>query len=93
MALERENCAKEIKWLHDEIHKLRNDMAGYPVRRDELKGADPSAVAKCVAKVLSARRPPRRVTVGPIGERIGPLAKRLLPSKAFESASASSLGV
>jgi NAD(P)-dependent dehydrogenase (short-subunit alcohol dehydrogenase family) len=63
------------------------------MERDELKGASPSAVATVVEKVLTSPRPPRRVTVGPLGERIGPLAKRLLPSRVFEKASASSLGV
>jgi NAD(P)-dependent dehydrogenase (short-subunit alcohol dehydrogenase family) len=63
------------------------------MERDELKGADPSAVAALVDKVLTATRPPRRATVGPMGERIGPLAKRLLPGRIFETASASALGV
>ncbi len=63
------------------------------MERDELKGADPSAVAAVVEKVLASPRPPRRVTVGPIGERVGPLAKRLLPAKVFEKASAASLGI
>jgi NAD(P)-dependent dehydrogenase (short-subunit alcohol dehydrogenase family) len=63
------------------------------MERDEMKGAAPSEVAVRVAAVLRARRPPRRLTVGPLGERVGPLAKRLLPARAFEAASASSLGV
>ena len=63
------------------------------MERDEQGGADPSAVARRVEKVLSARRAPRRVTVGPLSERIGPLAKRVLPTRVFEAASASSLGV
>jgi NAD(P)-dependent dehydrogenase (short-subunit alcohol dehydrogenase family) len=63
------------------------------MERDEQGGADPSAVARRVEKVLSARRAPRRVTVGPLNERIGPLAKRVLPTRVFEAASASSLGV
>jgi len=63
------------------------------MEHDELKGSDPSAVAKRVEKVLASRRPPRRLSVGPMDERIGPFAKRLLPYRAFEAASASSLGV
>ena len=63
------------------------------MEHDELEGSDPSAVAKRVEKVLTSRRPPRRLSVGPMGERIGPLAKRLLPYRAFEAASASSLGI
>ena len=63
------------------------------MEKDELAGADPSSVAKLVAKVLASSRAPRRRTVGPAGERIGPMAKRLLPYRVFEAASASSLGV
>jgi NAD(P)-dependent dehydrogenase (short-subunit alcohol dehydrogenase family) len=63
------------------------------MERDELSGADPSAVARLVAKVLASKRSPRRRTVGPRVERMGPMAKRLLPGRAFEAASASSLGV
>jgi len=60
---------------------------------DELGGSDPRAVAEVVAKVLISSRPPRRLSVGPAGERVGVLAKRLLPNRLFEAASASSLGV
>jgi NAD(P)-dependent dehydrogenase (short-subunit alcohol dehydrogenase family) len=63
------------------------------MERDELSGADPSAVARLVAKVLASKRSPRRRTVGQRVERMGPMAKRLLPGRAFEAASASSLGV
>lgn len=77
----------------DDPYRQAREKAIGIMERDELHGADPSAVAVCVEKVLDAQRPPRRVTVGPLGERIGPLAKRLLPARVFESASASSLGV
>lgn len=60
---------------------------------DELGGADPVAVAEVVERVLRAARPPRRRSVGPAGERVGVLAKRVLPVRWFEAASASSLGV
>jgi NAD(P)-dependent dehydrogenase (short-subunit alcohol dehydrogenase family) len=63
------------------------------MERDELAGADPTAVARQVAKVLASKRPPRRRTVGPRVERLGPMAKRLLPGRAFEAASASNLGM
>ena len=46
-----------------------------------------------VGKVLAARRAPRRVSVGKAGERVGILAKRLLPHRVFEAAAKSSLGV
>lgn len=63
------------------------------MEKDELGGADPAAVAKLVGHILKAKRAPRRRTVGPAGERIGPTAKRVLPYRFFEAASASSLGV
>ena len=61
--------------------------------RDEAQGVEPDAVARVVHRVLEARRPPRRATVGKPVERSGVLAKRLLPHRLFEAAARSSLGV
>ena len=61
--------------------------------RDEQQGAAPDAVAAVVARVLEAKRPPRRVSVGKADERVGLLAKRLLPFRLFQAAAKSSLGV
>lgn len=63
------------------------------MERDEMKGADPALVAKAVERVLSSKRPPRRVSVGKAGERVGIVAKRLLPHRAFEKAAGGALGV
>lgn len=63
------------------------------MERDEVNGADPAAVAALVAKLLDARRPRRRVSVGKADERMGLVAKRLLPHGWFERAARSSLGV
>jgi NAD(P)-dependent dehydrogenase (short-subunit alcohol dehydrogenase family) len=60
---------------------------------DEMNGVPPADVALAVAKVLAARRPPRRISVGSLDERVGPLAKRLLPYAIFERAAKGSLGV
>ncbi len=60
---------------------------------DERRGISPDTVARAVAKVLGQRRPPRRVSVGRPTERIGLLAKRLLPARVFEAAARGSLGV
>lgn len=60
---------------------------------DERGGADPSAVAGCVERILLAARPPRRVGVGKAGERAGTFAKRLMPYRLFERAARSSLGM
>jgi NAD(P)-dependent dehydrogenase (short-subunit alcohol dehydrogenase family) len=62
------------------------------MERDERHGRDPAAVARAVDKVLTTPRPPRRLSVGPAGERIGVAAKRLLPNRLFEAAAASTLG-
>jgi NAD(P)-dependent dehydrogenase (short-subunit alcohol dehydrogenase family) len=63
------------------------------MERDEQNGASPDKVAAAVERVVTARRPPRRVSVGKVGERIGIPAKRLLPHRVFEKAASGSLGV
>ena len=63
------------------------------MERDEANGAAPELVAEVVERVLTARRPPRRVSAGKLDERIGVLAKRLVPHRLFEKAARSSLGV
>lgn len=63
------------------------------MERDEQAGIDPARVAEVVERVLGARRPPRRVSVGRLGERVGLPAKRLLPYRWFERAAKGSLGV
>jgi NAD(P)-dependent dehydrogenase (short-subunit alcohol dehydrogenase family) len=61
--------------------------------RDEVKGVPPASIAATVAEVLAARRPPRRISAGSVDERVGPLAKRLLPYALFERMAKGSLGV
>jgi NAD(P)-dependent dehydrogenase (short-subunit alcohol dehydrogenase family) len=63
------------------------------MERDEVNGADPGDVAKAVERILKSKNPPRRVSVGKIDERMGIMAKRLLPFRLFEKAAKSSLGV
>ena len=63
------------------------------MERDEANGVPAADVAAVVRRVLESRRPPRRVSVGKAGERVGLLAKRLLPFRAFEAAAKTSLGV
>ncbi len=63
------------------------------MERDERNGAPPGQVAATVQRVLEARKPPRRVSVGKASERIGIIAKRLLPFRVFEAAAKGSLGV
>jgi NAD(P)-dependent dehydrogenase (short-subunit alcohol dehydrogenase family) len=63
------------------------------MERDERNGAPSVQVAAAVQRLLSSDRPPRRLSVGKAGERVGVLAKRLLPFRVFEAAAKSSLGV
>jgi NAD(P)-dependent dehydrogenase (short-subunit alcohol dehydrogenase family) len=84
---------KTVATSGDDPYAVARAKAIAVMEKDELRGADPSAVARLVAKVLASNHPPRRRTVGPAAERIGPTAKRLLPYRVFETASASSLGI
>jgi NAD(P)-dependent dehydrogenase (short-subunit alcohol dehydrogenase family) len=63
------------------------------MERDELNGASPEVVAAVIERVLLEKRAPRRISAGKFDERIGVLAKRLLPHSLFEKAARSSLGV
>jgi len=63
------------------------------MERDEANGVPATDVAAVVQKVLNAKRPPRRVSVGKASERLGITAKRLLPFRVFEAAAKGSLGV
>ena len=63
------------------------------MERDEANGVEPDDVAVVVEKVLTSSRPRRRVSVGKRGERVGIMAKRVLPYRLFETAAKSSLGV
>ncbi len=77
----------------DDTYRGALNKAVGVMERDEANGVAPEAVARSVRRVLHARRPPRRVSVGKAGERVGVLAKRLLPFRLFEAAAKSSLGV
>jgi NAD(P)-dependent dehydrogenase (short-subunit alcohol dehydrogenase family) len=63
------------------------------MEHDEAGGAPAERVAATVQRILESSRPPRRVSVGKAGERVGLLAKRLLPFRVFEAAAKPSLGV
>jgi len=60
---------------------------------DERQGVPATDVARVVANVLERSRPPRRASVGKLGERVGILGKRLLPHRLFEAAAKDSLGL
>ena len=63
------------------------------MERDELNGAPTAAVATVVRRVLEAPHPPRRVSAGKPAERVGLVAKRLLPFRVFQAGAKSALGV
>jgi NAD(P)-dependent dehydrogenase (short-subunit alcohol dehydrogenase family) len=63
------------------------------MERDEANGVPADDVAAVISSVLNHTRPRRRVSVGKAGERVGLVAKRLLPYRVFERAAKSSLGV
>jgi NAD(P)-dependent dehydrogenase (short-subunit alcohol dehydrogenase family) len=76
-----------------DVYRAASDRAIDKMAADEAQGAGPTTVAHTVGRVLVARRPPRRVSVGRPGERFGLVAKRALPYRAFEAASRDALGV
>jgi len=53
------------------------------IEKDERGGAAPAAVGRLVARILSARSPRLRYTVGPVFQRIAVRLKSILPSKLF----------
>ncbi len=63
------------------------------MERDEANGAPAAAVATVVRRVLEAPHPPMRVSAGKSAERIGLLAKRLLPFRLFRAGARGALGV
>lgn len=69
------------------------DKAIKVMERDEKNGVPAGDVAAVVAKVLSARRPPRRRSVGKASERVGLLGKKLLPFPLFQASARGALGV
>jgi len=77
----------------DDPYKAAREKAIETMERDEKGGADPKDVAKLVETVLGQPKPPRRVSVGKFDERIGVMAKRLMPFRLFESSARKSLGV
>lgn len=77
----------------DSPYAAANDKAVSTMERDERDGIPAAQVADAVERVLTARRPPRRVTVGRPDERLGTFAKRLLPHRVFERLARGSLGV
>jgi NAD(P)-dependent dehydrogenase (short-subunit alcohol dehydrogenase family) len=77
----------------DDPYETARDKAIVTMEGDEVHGADPRDVAKVVERVLGAATPPRRVSVGKAAERVGLIAKRLMPFALFERLARGGLGV
>ena len=76
-----------------DAYQPARDKAIAKMVEDERSGVPAGDVAAVIAKVLDANRPPRRASVGKMGERVGIMGKRLLPYRLFEAAAKDSLGV
>ena len=63
------------------------------MERDEANGAPAGRSPPSSSGCWTASRPPRRVSVGKADERVGLVAKRLLPFRVFEAGAKGSLGV
>jgi NAD(P)-dependent dehydrogenase (short-subunit alcohol dehydrogenase family) len=63
------------------------------MERDEANGPPAAVVAAVVRRVLESPHPPRRVSAGKPAERMGLLAKRLLPFRLFQAGAKGALGV
>ena len=70
-----------------------NESALTVMEHDERNGVEAGKVADVVRRVLYARNPPRRVSVGKLDERFGTIAKRILPYRLFERMARGPLGV
>jgi NAD(P)-dependent dehydrogenase (short-subunit alcohol dehydrogenase family) len=86
----RRTCAEADT---DGVYAQAMTRAITTMERDEANGAPATDVAAVVQRVLESTRPPRRVSVGKPAERVGLIARRLLPFRLFEAAAKGSLGV
>jgi NAD(P)-dependent dehydrogenase (short-subunit alcohol dehydrogenase family) len=87
--------AGQVNAMDDVYGPYRDPMkkAIEVMERDERNGAPVADVAAVIVKALSAKRPPRKVSVGKASERVGVLGKKLLPFGLFQASAKSSLGV
>lgn len=84
---------RSVKPLTDDPYGEAASRAIAKMENDERSGAGPERVGAVIERVLTTGDPPRRVTVGHAGERIGASAKRLLPYRLFERAARHSFGL
>jgi NAD(P)-dependent dehydrogenase (short-subunit alcohol dehydrogenase family) len=84
---------KDVRAPEDDPYGAVATEAINKMERDEANGVAPEAAATVIQRVLESARPPRRASVGKFDERIGLMAKRLMPYRLFEKAAKGSLGV
>jgi NAD(P)-dependent dehydrogenase (short-subunit alcohol dehydrogenase family) len=84
---------RDVPLGDDDPYLAATAKAVSKMEADETAGVDARAAADTIIRALESRRPPRRLSVGHPGERIGLLAKRLLPYRVFEWGAKGSLGV
>ena len=77
----------------DDPYQVAREKAIETMERDEVNGADPLDVARAIERVLNAKKPARRVSVGKWSERLGVVAKRLMPFSLFERSARGALGL
>jgi NAD(P)-dependent dehydrogenase (short-subunit alcohol dehydrogenase family) len=54
------------------------------MREEEKNGKEPDDVARLAERIINDPSPRLRYTIGPMGERIGPALKSILPHKLYE---------
>jgi short-subunit dehydrogenase len=54
------------------------------MREEEKNGKEPDAIARLAEKIIKDPAPRLRYTAGPMGERIGPALKSILPYRIYE---------
>ncbi|MGH9019932.1 MAG: SDR family NAD(P)-dependent oxidoreductase, partial [Acidimicrobiales bacterium] len=87
------DARRDVVLAPDDIYAAAMTKAVKRMESDERHGARPHVCATTVGKVLASSRPPLRVTTGRAFERVGPVAKRVLPFRLFAAAARSSLGL
>lgn len=85
--------ARRLTFGENDPYREAAERAIEKMAADERNGVDPSDVAKVIERVLTKARPPRRISVGRSSERIGVVAKRLLPQRLFDRAASGALGL
>ena len=66
------------------VYAERCDKALAVMEADELNGPSPQRVARLLERIIRARNPRLRWTVGPFFEQAMPIVRQIVPSGLFE---------